>query len=249
MSALCLRTIACIAMLLDHLGYLFSARWPELTVLRWIGRIAFPLYVFLLVNGYRHTRSRDIYALRLMLLALLSQIPFSLCLYGQPFYPRLNVYVTLLCALLAIWAGDTLRQLPAGKLLRFLPPMLLAAALHFSPIPMDYGAKGVLLTLIFWLFPGKPFWMAAGMLLTCFYPNLLQTAAWLAHLLAGEPAVPPAISQWELVQLWALAALPLVRLYNGQRGYTPRTPIGQKGLQWAYYLFYPIHFLVLYALR
>ena len=99
MSALTLRSIACVTMLLDHIGYLLAGRYPFLMPLRWIGRIAFPLYVFLIVNGFRHTRSRPRYALRLALFAILSQIPFTLFCDNRVFYPHLNVFVTLRCAL------------------------------------------------------------------------------------------------------------------------------------------------------
>ena len=74
-----LRIIACVSMLLDHIGFAFN-----INILRIIGRLAFPLYVYLLYNGYKHTSNRFLYAVRLGVFAAVSQIPFSLFTTKQP---------------------------------------------------------------------------------------------------------------------------------------------------------------------
>lgn len=73
MSALALRLIACLAMLIDHIGYAWG-----ISELRYIGRIAFPIFAFLIVNGYRHTRSVQKYMLRLAVFAVISEVPCDL---------------------------------------------------------------------------------------------------------------------------------------------------------------------------
>ena len=169
MSALALRIIACVCMLLDHIGYCFAGRYPLLEPLRWIGRIAFPLYVFLIVNGFRHTSDRLRYALRLFLFALLSQVPFALMFHHGDIFGKLNVFFTLLIALLVVWATDELRNRRRTKYLAFLPAVLVFALYYFGWLSSDYGARGILLAMVFYLFEGKIILLFFGMLLSIYY--------------------------------------------------------------------------------
>ena len=84
-------------MVIDHIGAVF---FPDIMILRFIGRISFPIYAFLLVQGYLHTsnNSKRIkkYAERLILFAILSEISFDLCFYNQPIWPGYqNIFFTL----------------------------------------------------------------------------------------------------------------------------------------------------------
>ena len=125
-------------MLLDHIGAVFLP-WPWLRV---IGRLAFPIYCFLLCQGYRHTRSLPRYLLRLGIIALLAELPFDLLFYGELTFVHQNVMFTLILGLLGAWAMDTTEpswlKSAAGLLC-----ILLAEALG-----TDYGGMGVLLILV-----------------------------------------------------------------------------------------------------
>ena len=248
MSALTLRSIACVSMLLDHIGYLLAGRYPFLMPLRWIGRIAFPLYVFLLVNGFRHTHSRPLYALRLAVFALLSQIPFTLFCDNRAFYPHMNVFVTLLCALLAVWGTDVLRRGSFTKYVCFLPALLLFAAMYFSPLPIDYGAKGVPLAMVFYLFEGKPVPTALGLLGAVYYDRLLSLLLVPLHLLRGQAVSFAPFTAWELAQSCSLLALVPISLYDGTPGKLPDNPAAAKCTRLAFYAFYPLHLLALHLL-
>ena len=160
-----LKIIACIAMLIDHAAVCLIynsilipnapiTRGTELynlytfyKILRAIGRTAFPIYCFLLIEGFFHTKSRSKYALRLLLFGIISEIPFDLCIYNERWHPSYNnVYFTLFIGLLAIWAWDHFKdrwyiQLPIGA-------GLLYAAEFFHT---DYGWKGVLLIFILYI--------------------------------------------------------------------------------------------------
>jgi len=241
MSAFVLRSIAAITMLLDHIGYCYGI-FP----LRVVGRLAFPLYIFLLVNGFRHTKSRKNYALRLGLSAVVSQIPFQLMRYSglktwsdflaEPslFVDKLNVMVTLLIALLVIWLGEWL-----GKKCRYLcifPAIVAFFVYHFGFFDSDYDARGILLATVFWLFDGKKLLTAVGLFVSMYYPTLIHYAYNLLH---GKPLGAP--GAWEMAELAILLTLPLIYYYNGKPG-MPR----KKWLQAAFYAFYPVHMLALW---
>ncbi|KIR02170.1 Conserved membrane protein [Lachnospiraceae bacterium TWA4] len=135
-----LKYIAMLTMLIDHIGYVFlGGITPYYQLSRAIGRIAFPLYCFMLVEGYLHTHDFKNYALRLGILAIISEIPFNLMVSGQIFHPEYqNVIVTLLLGLFAI------------KYIRYIfPSILCVIAAYFSHT--DYGAYGVLLIIAFYL--------------------------------------------------------------------------------------------------
>jgi len=100
LSAAALHILAMTFMLMDHLWatLLSSQMW-----LTHVGRLAFPIFAFLAVEGYFHTRSFKRYALRMLLFAVLSEVPFDLMYGGTAFYPvHQNVIWTLLLGLLGI---------------------------------------------------------------------------------------------------------------------------------------------------
>lgn len=242
MSALSLRIFASICMLLDHLGFLF----PQYPLLRYIGRLAFPIYIFLLVNGYRHSSNRLRYALRLGLFALVSQVPFTLfCGYGS-YFTRGNVFFTLLIALLVLWLTDTLAR---QKRLRFLAPLpaLLAYALyHLGWLSSDYGAKGFLLALSFFYLGDRKLLCLGACIFSVFHGQFLRLAVQTKNYLLGLNAdfSPPTF--WEQAQSFSLLALIPIFLYNGKKGKSPSSALGKHALQWGFYLFYPLHLLILY---
>lgn len=139
----------------DHLpgDYTF---WLNIdTVLRMIGRLAFPIYCFLLVEGFLHTRSAARYVLRLGLFALISEIPFDLALYNRPFVSDMqNVFFTLFLGLLALMGMQHAKRLleqyaPKLQFLSLLP--LAVCALFAGLLRADYFAFGVLFIGILYL--------------------------------------------------------------------------------------------------
>lgn len=132
-----LQLLAMSTMLIDHIGYLF---FPSEVTWRIIGRIAFPLYAYGIVLGYRYTRNIKKYMLRLFILAIISQVPFSLA-FDETF--ALNVIVTLFLSLLVIYLLDQQES-------RFMKAfILIISILLMMIIPMDYGAYGLALVLIY----------------------------------------------------------------------------------------------------
>ena len=166
LSAGSLKTIAVVSMLIDHFAYaiLYYAvllpnapiyRGTELytiyivyRIMRGIGRTAFPIYCFLLVEGFFHTRSRLKYARNLALFGLVSEIPFDLA-FEQTFleFSYQNVYFTLLIGLLVIWAWDA-----AGPKRWYLQFLALGAGAGLAYLMnTDYDYRGVLLIFVFYI--------------------------------------------------------------------------------------------------
>lgn len=210
----CLKLIACVAMLLDHIG---AFLWPS-TELRIIGRMAFPIYCFLLVEGAYRTRDEKKYALRLFVGALLAELPFDLMFRGGPTWAYQNVMVTLLLGFCMV---ETMKRATGGwKAAVVLPFCILAELLR-----ADYGGSGILMIAIFALSRNAPY----GKLLQFLGLALVN---WSGYRICGLP-----------VQFFAVAGLIPIWLYSG------RKLSRSRGAQWAFYLFYPVHMLVIWFVR
>ena len=131
--------------------------WLSLdSVLRGIGRAAFPIFCFLLVEGAVHTRSPRKYLLRLASFALISEIPFDLALHNQPFYwGTQNVFFTLLAGLLVIQA---FQRSPGQEWRGMLALAVLGAAAELCGT--DYGAIGVAVIAVMYLLRERPLVMS-----------------------------------------------------------------------------------------
>lgn len=180
-----LKMIAIICMAVDHIGYVF---FPSEPMYRHIGRIAFPIFCFLIVEGFYHTRSHLNYLIRLSIFAILSEIPFDLAFYKVPFYwQKQNVFITLALGLLAIFCLEEM-----NKQRRFVIPLVLTwLAAYF--VHCDYGIGGVLLICMFYVTRETP-------LVRCLLCALILYLFW---------------GTWELYGI--LALIPIM-LYNDKRG-------------------------------
>lgn len=222
-----LKGIAAALMLTDHVGAILL---PEVPVLRCVGRLAFPIFAFFIAEGYAHTRDFGRYFRRLAILAVVSEIPFNLENGAVFDLTRQNVLFTFCLALLTLrglealgrergfgrWAGCGLvlaAGFAAGELLR-----------------TDYGGWGVVTVALLYLCrDGK--YAKLWLLLAMAAVNGLGMGSLTMPVFGGEMPI----------QIFAVAALPVIWLYNGQAG--------PKGLRRAFYVFYPAHLLVLEGIR
>lgn len=159
-----LKIIAYLTMLIDHIGavvvYNMLFNYDNLSInigyeelgniydtFRYIGRIAFPIFAFQISEGFVHTSSQKRYIIRLVILALVSEIPFDLAFAGEPFYfSYQNVIFTLLLGLLAIVIGS--------KTINYiLKAFVLVAFMGLANfMKTDYGMYGVFLVYIYYFF-------------------------------------------------------------------------------------------------
>ena len=229
-SGTALKTIACITMLVDHIGAscieaglllpelergeVSGGAWDQLSlfqldrVLRFTGRLAFPIFCFLLVEGFLHTHDFKKYALRMLGFALISEGPFDWAFFSGVYWGHQNVYFTLLLGLLAMKALDTSQTpegMPALKGILGAAACFLAAAL----LHCDYDVLGLALILALYMTrKDKRAQCIAGAVFSLF-----------------EPVAPLAFG--------------LVWFYSGERGGSSKLE------QWAFYWFYPAHIFVL----
>ena len=217
-----LKLIAYASMLVDHIGYLFVPGYH----LRAIGRLAFPIFCFLVAEGAHHTRSAGRYALRLGLWALITELPFDFFAYRGWNWRGQNVMFTLLLGFLAVQA---IRKLPADWL---KIAAVAAAALLAEVLRTDYGSTGVWLVVLFYMGREHPHrWILYlfGMALL-----FLQMDSPNVHIL-GPIYLP--------LQLFGTAAIVPILLYSGRKA------IAAPWVKWAFYLFYPVHMVLLRLLK
>ena len=224
-----LRVLAMFLMLLDHL---WATLVPGNFWMTYLGRLAFPIFAFQISEGFFHSADRKRYAKRLLLFALLSEVPFDLIYGGTVLYPfHQNVMFTLLLGLLACCAIDRARRERTAKAI--LRGTLSVAGLFLLSLVgmVDYGWRGMLTVVAFYVlrdFPGAWLAQAAALVLLNIVNFMGQT-------------IP--VLGWDFpTQGFAVLSLLPIWLYNGRRGG------GGKALQYAFYAFYPAHMLVLYLL-
>ena len=185
-----LKLIACLSMFIDHLG---AVCFSGMMGFRIIGRLAFPIYCFLLVEGAVHTRNMKKYILRMGIFALISEVPFDLAFYHRLVYTgHQNVFFTLGLGLLAIWFLEhPIEQLDIPDVLYKLL-VIIAAGLIAEFFNTDYGFTGIAVICVFYYLRGQP---------QLKYP----IAAILLAAMGG-------------VEVYAVLALIPIPLHNGQRG-------------------------------
>lgn len=227
-----LKILALVTMTIDHIGAILLEQNPHYSeasvqyldfVFRAIGRLAFPLFCFFIVEGFHYTRNRKKYAIRLLIFAMVSEIPFDMAFNGRILEGRdNNVGFTLLTGMLSIWILDTFikriyrkysdrfhRWLLTGLAIGVV--LLVVYILENHMIRSDYGAAGVFAIVFLYLFMNykmRGFTIAVIWLgLTC--------------------------GMIEFISL--LDLLPLY-FYHGRQG---------RKMKYLFYIFYPVHLLIL----
>jgi hypothetical protein len=223
-----LKMIALISMTIDHIGlFLISSDTVLYTMMRILGRVAFPLFAFMIAEGFLHTSNLKRYMLRLLFLGLTTEVIFlGIYLFsgfnlthfwfleGSGF--RMNIVWTLLLGLIGL------------SLIKKYEPfsILILTVLFMVSIVLPYGFYGFGLIMIFGMIqsPKQKWGYAVGLsIIYCLYP-----------------ALSLGIEGINWIQLFALMAIPILMLYHGERGHA--------SLKFAY-LYYPLHIVVIYLIQ
>lgn len=214
-----LKILALIAMTCDHVGKLLL---PELTVLQMIGRLAFPIFAYMIAEGCVHTKSRTQYLLKMLSLAAVCQLVYFFAVGSL--YQCVLVTFSLSIGLMYLLDYAQKRGSPLAWLLAGVGLAGVLGVVYLLPICLpdtdfciDFGLWGVLLPVCVRLgktMPEKLLLMTADLLL-------------LSLSMGG-------------VQWYALLAVPLLALYNGRRG--------KKRLKHLFYIYYPLHLCFIYLI-
>ena len=216
-----LKLIAVCTMFIDHMG---DTLFPGVMWLRCIGRVAFPIFCFLIAEGCVHTHDRKKYVLRLLVFAVLSEIPFNLMTGRAVWNPYdQNVLWTLLLGAAVCWLMDGALKRRTAPAFVLTGAAMVAAFWLLEVFCTDYGGWGMLLVAMFYGVRRAPYGQAAKM---------AAQAVGLAFFCIG-------VMGGVTIELWALTALVPIWLYNGQRGFS------HKAVQYGFYAFYPLHILIL----
>ena len=215
-----LKLIAIITMTIDHIGIVFGTSFYNL--LRAVGRLSFPIFAFLLTEGYVHTKSFSKYFLRLLVLAVISEVIYDYVFFDSFIYiDANNIFFTLALGLLTLFLLDKSKGLikryfkdkvdlfiilPITYILIIVIMGLMGEFLNFS-----YGMLGILVISFFYLFKTN-------------FPLVVISVS-LSTLILGEG-----------IQYFSLFSLILIYFYNKK--------LGMK-CKLFFYLYYPLHILVL----
>jgi len=225
-----LRLIALGLMLLDHL---WATLIPGNLWMTCLGRLAFPIFAFQAAEGFVHTSDLKRYLRRMLLFALISEIPFNLIQSGSVLFPfHQNVMFTLLLGLLAVKGVEKARRERTARAVVLGVLMLFGSLLLGVVGFVDYDAMGVSTVVLFWLF--RDFRGA----------RLAQLAAMvlLNIVLFDGQSLALTETLYFPIQGFAVLSLLLIWLYNGEKGR------GGKALKYGSYLFYPAHMLLIYLI-
>lgn len=231
-----LHILAMLFMLCDHTCAALAFRYRWLTC---IGRISFPIFAFLIVEGFFHTSNFKKYLGRLFIFALISEIPFDIMYSGTIFsiYHQ-NVLWTFIIALIGIYCIEKVKKKENIFLTIFISIISIIICMILGIIGMtDFFGNGVLMVFVFYFFHKRSWWGYLGQFLAMYWINI--------ELVGGfyYPVNIFGIDLEIMEQSFAMLSLIPIWLYHGKQGYH------KKWFKYFCYSFYPIHLLVLGILQ
>ncbi len=230
-----LHIMAMLFMLCDHL---WGTIVPGNDWLTCIGRLAFPIYAFMIVEGYFHTKSLKKYVCRLLIFAVISEIPFNLAMGSSLFYPiHQNVLWSFLISVGLIAWNEKVKEKQI-----WIRILVGAAAVIIGYIGgiitfVDFYNAGILTVLVFYFFRGKKWWHYIGQAICLYYINF--------EMLGGLSYEIDIFGQTYFIARQGIALIALIPIWlcKGKQGYH------SKAFQYFNYAFYPLHLLILGLLK
>ncbi len=231
-SSFTLHIIAMVLMLCDHL---WATVIPGNFWLTCVGRLAFPMFAFMVVEGYHHTKSYKKYMLRLLVFAIISEMPFNIMSGGSIIYPfHQNVLWSFLIALLGVRLMDKARSKFNPIVSAVLCIIIIGVFSIMGLLTMvDYYNYGILMVFAFYIFSGETWKHWICQLLALLYiNNFMMKGMYFPISIFGTT-----FNVYQ--QSFAVLSLPIIWSYKGEKGYS------SKFIQYAFYAFYPVHILIL----
>lgn len=232
LSSSTLKLIAIVAMLIDHIAWAFVPTYSILgQVMHIIGRLTAPIMCYFIAEGYYHTRNVKRYAIRLGVFALISHIPFYYFEYGRlPVSFENGLYISFQTSVMYTLFLGLIALIIWNKKELSLPAKIIAITLIcYIAIPGDWMFISVLWILFFGKYHGnfKKQMISFSIIAIAFDIYIISYMYSVGR-------------DWtkELFQFAVLLAIPLIALYNGKRG-------GNKFTKWGFYVFYPLHLLII----
>ncbi len=219
MTSTKLKVIACITMLIDHYAMvLVNESTTAYVLMRIIGRIAFPIFAYLIAEGFFYTCNVNKYLIRLLIFAFISEIPYDIAqgLYFD--FSNFNIFFTLFFALL----GIHIYHRSTNKNLGLVIVLLIGFIAELTE--MDYGLYGIFTAFFFYYYRGN------------FRLQALSFGGMTALLVTLGNLGNNMIDIRTHFQLFAIGSLLPIYIYNGKKG---------KNIRYLFYVFYPAHLLIL----
>lgn len=234
MTSFVIKMIAIFSMFCDHLSDSLIGHFTFLNV---IGRIAFPLFAFQIVIGYKHTSNIKKYLLRLFVFEIVSQIPFQIFITnytGERF--NLNIFFTLACGLISLIVINKrfTKNIYIDTIIRFA--LISTICVISQVLNFDYGAIGILtILLIYYTYPC--IWSEGKKTIEYRKIPLLFLGAMCLELIEYRDILVQG-QKTTFIQIFVALLLPIFIMlaYNGEKG---------KSLKYFFYAFYPIHLIIL----
>ncbi len=223
LSGNALKVLAALFMVCDHIGMLFFTLSPSLFLLRYIGRVAYPMFAFFIAEGCRYTKNKAKYLGFLAVMGLVFHLFYAIATGDD----TINVIVSFALAVCLVYQWQFfVDEVKAKKYLMAIGVFVVMVGYAYlchrvcGVVHVDYYFGGILLPWLVYLFKNK--WLRLGMfsigiILVCYY-----------------------MGEFADVEIWGLFAVPIMALYNGKRG-TLR-------MKYFFYVFYPAHLVILYGI-
>ena len=236
LSGNALKLIACAFMFVDHFGVIF---FPTQLIYRVIGRLAFPLFAFMIAEGAKYTRNKLRYFLTVAIFAAAVEGGYYVLFKGFIY----SVFSTFAFSIIMIYTLDLFKRMIFDKQ-RSIPMILLSGILFAGSVtltyfisekfPFDYGFFGALMPVFASLFRMPE---NAPEKLKAFDNHLIHVAMIALGILIHVYVYSRVIQNYYVVQLHALMSLPFLLLYSGKRG--------RLRMKYFFYIFYPTHISIL----
>lgn len=230
MSGLLLKIIAILFMSIDHIGNVFL---NNNEIFRFLGRIAFPVFGFLLVEGFIHTKDDKTrfrnYYLRILFLAILTEVFYDKLFFDKYlFINSQNILFTLFTALICMRIYDSNKDNIMHKIESIA--IVIYIALIATLLAFDYGIAGILLIFGYYLISQVD---VSNLRKKVLY--ILNTIIYLF--------IFSFLFEFDYIVLGTFLSLIPICLYNGKRGYD------SKIIKYLFYLFYPLHIIIMLLIK